>query len=85
MVGPDSKEFFSIVESHIFLVALCLFLLIGAARLIMEEFIALVLLWYKLVAIVRKKRIPSSCNSETISPLPKPEKIETTERVIVSH
>jgi hypothetical protein len=84
MVGPDSKEFFSIIESHIFLVALCLFLLIGAARLIMEEFIDLVLLWYKLVAIVRKKRTPSSGNSEILSPLPKPERIEITERV-VSH
>jgi len=54
MIGLDSKELFSVIESHIFLIALCLFLLIGAAKLILEEFIALLTLWYKLLAIVRE-------------------------------
>jgi hypothetical protein len=60
MIGLDSKELFSVIESHIFLIALCLFLLIGAAKLILEEFIALLTLWYKLLAIVREKKSMSS-------------------------
>jgi len=60
MIGSDSKELFSIIESHIFLVALCLFLLIGAAKLILEEFISLLRLWYKMLAVVREKKSMTS-------------------------
>jgi len=72
MVGPDSKELFSVIESHIFLVALCLFLLIGAAKLILEEFIALVALWYKLVATIREKRASQVSDSRSLPPPQKP-------------
>ena len=68
MIGQESKELFGIIESHIFLVALCLFLLIGAAKLILEEFITLVVLWQKLVATLRAKKSLDSSGTRSLPP-----------------
>lgn len=78
MGGPDSKELFSVIESHIFLVALCLFLLIGAAKLILEELIALVVLWYKLVATIRDKRMFKAGESRSLPPSQEPAKTHSS-------
>lgn len=49
----EAYSIFDALKSKIFLIALCLFLAIGSARLILQELISLVIMYKKLKAVIR--------------------------------
>ena len=54
MAGSDLKDLFDFIKLNIINIALCLFLLIGVAKLLVEELKPLVVAFKKLLKLVRK-------------------------------
>jgi hypothetical protein len=58
MTTFDPYPVFDFLKSNIYLIALCLFLAIGSAKLILEELISLVILYKRLKFVIRSELPP---------------------------